>query len=186
VLEAAFLLHLTMLQVRSVRYAPRVGQVPLREISNAFSGAGERILAAAAQPPSARDQAFRRLAEEWIGNSPQLARRIARRLPDGHWLGQVSQSGRQPLPEAAMPARAQLTLAGYTAEHLEYGRPRDATAVINLAVPDGSGGWTLQALEFQRPARVTLDTAAFIGPGTVLGSPGRSLTVGGDALAVHG
>jgi hypothetical protein len=47
--------------------------------------------------------------------------------------------------------------------------------VINLAVPDADGRWGLQALEFPRPERLTLNTAAFTAPDTVTGSPDTSL-----------
>jgi hypothetical protein len=109
---------------------------------------------------------------------------IARWLPDGHWLHQVSPAVPQPPQAAGIPTRAQLTLAGYTAAHISHGTPRDAAVVINLAVPDEDSRWTLQALEFTRPTRVTLDTAAFTAPDTVLGSPDVSLTLGSGALAV--
>ncbi|MBB2943521.1 hypothetical protein FB565_003234 [Actinoplanes lutulentus] len=182
--DAAFVLHQAMLEIRSVRYAKLAGSAPLRELCHAFADAGDGILAAAAQPRSERDHAFRQLAEKWIGASPELARRIARWLPDGHWLHQLSRTGPHRPAAAGIPTQAQLTLAGYTAAHTLYGTPHDAAAVINLAAPDDDNGWTLQSLEFPRPTRLTLDAAAFTAPDTVSGTPDMSLILGSGALTV--
>lgn len=183
-LEAAMVLHQAMLEIRTVRYAKAVGRVPLRELSDAFAGAGAGVLTAAGQPGAARDHAFRWLAEDWITRSPSLAHRMAGRFPDDHWARAVVPS-RPPQPTVVdLPAQAQLTLAAYTAAHTQYGAARDASAVVNLAVPDGDDTWGLRAMEFPRPTRLSLRTAALTAPHAVSYTADVLLSLGNDAFTV--
>lgn len=167
-----------------MRYSKVVGRVPLRELCDAFAGAGAGVLTAAAQRGAARDHAFRRLAEEWITRSPNLARRIARWSAAGPWTRAAAPSG-SPRPTVVdLPAQAQLTLAAYTAAHTEYGVAREATVVVNLAVPDGDDTWGLRAMEFPCPARLSLRTATLIAPHAVSHTADVSLSLGNDAFTV--
>ncbi|MFU8875367.1 hypothetical protein [Micromonospora sp. SL4-19] len=182
--EAAFVLHQAMLEIRSVRYASAVGRVPLRELCDAFAGAGDGVLTAAGQRGAARDRAFRRLAEEWLTGSPSVARRMAAWLADDHWVQAVVPAS-SPRPTVVdLPAQAQLTLAAYTAAHAPFGEVRDASAVVNLAVPDSEDTWRLRAVEFPRPARLSLRTAALTAPHAVSYTEGESLSLGDGAFAV--
>ncbi|SCL21342.1 hypothetical protein GA0074692_1151 [Micromonospora pallida] len=183
-LEAAVVLRQAMLEMRTVRYAMRVGRVPLRELCDAFAGAGTDVLTAAGQRGAERDQLFRRLAEQWIAGNPSLARGVADWFPDDHWTRAVIPSGSPQPPVADMPGQAQLTLADYTATHTQYGVVRDASAVVNLAVPDGGDTWGLRAMRFPRPVRLSLRTAALIAPHTVSHTAEASLSLGADAFTV--
>ncbi|MCW3814398.1 hypothetical protein ONA91_07995 [Micromonospora sp. DR5-3] len=179
-LDAAMVLHQAMLEIRSVRYAKLVGRVPLRELCEALAGAGDGVLTAAGQPPAARNNAFRRLAEKWITGSPSLAHRIADRFADVHWARALVPTS-SPRPTVTdLPAQAQLTLAAYTAAHTEFGAARDASAVVNLAVSQDDGTWGLRAIEFPRPAHLSLGTAALTAPNAASYTAGVSLSLGGD------
>ncbi|WP_203858750.1 hypothetical protein [Plantactinospora mayteni] len=183
-LDAAMVLHQAMLEIRSVRYSHVVGRVPLREMCDALAGAGTRVLTATSQPRAARDQAFQRLAEEWLTRSPSLADRIADRSPADHWAQAVVPTGSRQPTVVDQPAQAQLTLAAYTAAHTQFGAVRDATAVVNLAVPDGDDRWGLRAVKFPRPARLSLRTAALTAPHTLSYTAGISLSLGNGAFTV--
>ncbi|GAA4250242.1 hypothetical protein [Dactylosporangium darangshiense] len=174
--DAALVLRQAMLEIRSVRYSRLVGEVPVRELCEALAGAGAKVLAGGS---------FRELAEGWVAASPVLADRVADLVPDGHWA-RTAISERTPRPDQELPNQAQLTLASYTAAHDHYGLARDATAIVNLAVPDGGGPWAIRALEFERPGRVTFTTAAFTEPHPVEHAPGRELTLGANAFRVTG
>lgn len=183
-LDAAIVLHLAMLEIRSVRYSQVVGRAPLRELCDAFAGAGDAVLTAAGQPRAARNNAFRRLAEEWVSGSPSLAYRIADRFADDHWAQAVAPTNSPQPTVVDLPAQAQLTLASYTAAHTLFGAARDASAVVNLAIPDGDDTWGLRAMEFPRPARLSLHTAALTIPHALSYTAGVSLSLGNDAFTV--
>ncbi|HTJ40009.1 MAG TPA: hypothetical protein VL738_42970 [Dactylosporangium sp.] len=174
--DAALVLRQAMLELRSVRYSRLVGEVPVRELCETLTGAGAKVLAGGP---------FRELAEGWIAASPVLADRVADVVPAGHWARKTIPE-RTPRPDRDLPNQAQLTLAGYTAAHDHYGLARDATATVNLAVPDGGGPWAIRALELQRPGRVSFTTAAFTEPHPVEHASGRDLTLGANAFRVIG
>jgi hypothetical protein len=167
--DAAAVLHRAMLEIRSVRYAAAVGGIPLRELCATFADAGRAVLAAADRRRAASERAFQQLADDWIGavsHGPAATGEAAAR--------------RAGADTRRLPDRGQLTLAGYTRSHAQFGRARGATAVINLAVPESDGTWGLRAAEFPRPARLALTTVAFTAPHAVAGS----LTLGDGALAI--
>ncbi|MER5338686.1 hypothetical protein [Micromonospora sp. NPDC002717] len=181
---AAMVLHQAMLEIRMVRYAKVVGRVPLRELCDALAGAGAGVLTAAGQHGTARDHAFRRLAQDWIAGSPSLARRIAGRFAKDHRTRALVPSGSRQPTAVGMPGQAQLTLAAYTAAHTRYGVAHDASAVVNLAVPDCDDNWGLWAMEFPRPTRLSLRIAALTGPHAVSHTTDVLLSLGNDAFAV--
>lgn len=173
-LTAAMLLREAMLEIRSVRYAKLVGKIPLLRLCDTFAGAGESLLGASGP-------ALRRLAGTWAEASPHLAARIESFTAARHRPREV------PRRTPALPAdRAQLTLAAYTGAHTRYGTRRDASALINLAIPDGDGGWGLQAGEFPRPTGLTLDTSAFISAHSVTRAAGEPFRLGDGALTIRG
>ncbi|MEU4645423.1 hypothetical protein [Micromonospora sp. NPDC023814] len=182
--DAATVLHQAMLEIRSVRYAQAVGRVSLRELCDTFAGAGDAVLTAAGQPGAARDDALRRLAEGWLTRSPLLAHRIAGRFADDHWVHALVPTSSPRSTVAGQPTQAQLTLADYTAAHAWFGAVRDASAVVNLAVPCDDGTWGLRAVEFERPARLWVRTAALTAPHAVSCTAGESLSLGDDAFIV--
>ncbi|GAA4578813.1 hypothetical protein GCM10023176_55410 [Micromonospora coerulea] len=75
-------------------------------------------------------------------------------------------------------------MAAYTAAHTQYGAARDASAVVNLAVPDGDDTWGLRAMEFPRPTRLSLRTAALTAPHAVSYTADVLLSLGNDAFTV--
>jgi hypothetical protein len=160
--NAALLVHRTMVLIRTIRYAALAGRVPLSEFCAAFGGAGLALRSADRQPW--RDQAFRRLTAQWLERSPQLAAEVLR--GPGRRREQAETS--------ALPDKAQLTLAGYTA-----GNP--AEAVVNLAVPRDDGTWGLWSALYREPERLTMSTAAFLDPSPV--TRDGSLVLGDFALA---
>ncbi|MGI5240992.1 hypothetical protein [Dactylosporangium sp. CA-139066] len=150
-LDAAHVLHEAMLELRSVRYSTNVGRVPLRELCAAFAGAGAGVLAAAG---GARERAFRELAEAWIAASPPaMADRIADRFGEGHWARAAIRADRP--AGAAATGTAEVRLVSYTAAHVQWGVPRQASAVLNLAVLLADGTWDMRAQQEQEPGRVT-------------------------------
>jgi hypothetical protein len=183
-MDAAVVLHRAMLEIRSVRYSTSVGWVPLWELCDAFAGAGEGVLSAAGKPWTARDRAFRRLAEEWIAGSPFLADQIMDRFAADHWVRAVIPTGSPRPSSESLPEQAQLTLARYTAAHVRFGADCDAEAVVNLAVPDDHGRWELRTLEFQQPTRLSVSAAAFTEPHTISQVEGLSLSLGDGIFIV--
>lgn len=183
-LDAAQVLHHVMIAIRTVRYPHVVGRMPLQELVDAFTDAGTRILGAANERRAGRDCAFRKLTEEWVSAVPRLAHRIAERFPEDHWIRTVVPVDASRPVMVDLPDRAQLTLAAYTTAHTQYGRTRDASAVVNLAIPDGAGRWSSQAISIERPTRLSLDTAAFITPQALSYAPGGSLSLGDRTLRV--
>ncbi|MBO4209579.1 hypothetical protein [Micromonospora echinofusca] len=182
--DAAIVLHQAMLEIRSVRYAKLVGRIPLPQLCNVLAGADTDVLTAARQPPATRDHTFRRLAEKWIAGSPRLAGRTADRFADDHWTRTMVPDSPPPSPVVDLPTKAQLTLATYTAPSAPDGALRNASTMVNLAVPDRDGTWGLRAVSFPEPASLSLDTAAFTTAHDVSYTPGVSLVLGRGAFAV--
>jgi hypothetical protein len=76
-------------------------------------------------------------------------------------------------------------LVTHTAAHTHYGTARDASAVLNLAVPEDDDTWALRAMKFPRPTRLSLRTAALTAPPhTVSHTADVSLSLGNDAFTV--
>lgn len=82
--------------------------------------------------------------------------------------------------EAHRPEQAQLTFAGYTAAHEGHSTVREASAVVNLAAPDG---WRLHSEEIKRTGRLVLHTEAFTAPHAVSGA---ALRLGDGLLTIIG
>ena len=184
-LDAAMVLHHTMLAIRSMRYSHLVDRIPLRELVDAFADAGAAILTAADQRRAGRDHAFRQLTMQWITAAPRLAHRVAARFPNGHWIRAVVPTDTPQPTTVDLPAQAQLTLATYTTAHAQFGMKRDASAVVNLTVPDNDS-WALRAMVFQRPTHLSIHTAAFTTPHILSYTPGASLCLADSALCVQG
>ncbi|MEU0557731.1 hypothetical protein [Dactylosporangium sp. NPDC006015] len=183
--DTALVVHQAMLELRSVRYASNVGSVRFGQLCAAFAGAGTGVLAAAGRPRRVRDRAFRELAEGWIAASPCLADRITDRFPDGHWARAAVPAGDPPPPPAAaIPGRAELTLVHHVAAHVRFDTQRDASTIVNLAVPDGDGPWTPRALEFERTTAMSIGTPAIAGPHPVAHTAGRSLSFTDGSFSV--
>jgi hypothetical protein len=210
-LVAATVLRAAMWEIRSVRYPSRVGKVPVPAFCQAFSGAGAGALAAGSHlRPGRRENAFRRLVETWINDADPASKRwlVSRLQTIGDepqtgentqaWLATLAsrtaslpRPGRQ--PGHGLPAQAELRLASYTAGHTRYGVEREASTVLNLAVPsrleDATEGlWQLRALEINNTSRFRLSAGAFSGPGgpeaVVAQDTVRSFTLHGGALTV--
>lgn len=137
-LAAATILHQAMLEIRMVRYAHHAGEIPVRPLCRAFTGAGESILAASAhRRASRREEAFRQLVEDWVRKGgPGLAPWFAGRLRDlaskvcgttREWVNSLMppiERGSEPVrgPISDLPAEAELRLAKYVAAHTQIGR----------------------------------------------------------------
>ncbi|SBT39863.1 hypothetical protein [Micromonospora auratinigra] len=178
--DAAMVLRELMLVIRSVRYPKLVGRIPVRTLCDAVAGAGDAVLTAAGRPWPVRDRAFRRLAEGWLGAAGPAAHLLVRWLPPGHWARAAVPAGPPPAAPVGLPDRAQLTLAAYAWS----GPDGDTSAVVNLAVPEGDGGWGLRAVQFPGPVRLALRTAAFTAPGALSRADDGSLRLGAEDLAV--
>ncbi|GHF77140.1 hypothetical protein GCM10018790_64060 [Kitasatospora xanthocidica] len=189
-LAAATVLHRAMLQVRLGSSAGYAGQVPVREFTRAFTGAGEAILAAGDHYlPHRREAAFRHLVETWVRRGgPALASWFTGVLTDtGHrpdlltglrdedrphpTVGTPQKPAANPdaKPAAAFgPIEVELRMASYTSAHTRYGADHDASALVHLAVPPyprnaEDDPWRLRAMHAANPARFKLRTEAFHG-----------------------
>ncbi|WP_448315896.1 hypothetical protein [Streptomyces sp. CO7] len=172
-LMAATVLWHAMIQMRRVRLARSVGDLHLREMCDAFDGAGAAVVAAGARRTSwSREAAFGRLLDTWIGRTGPVLHK---------WLGWVlDQHGMPGLPArhaACGPARtspsgpAALRLAQYTAPQERLGSERPAEALLHLAVPSGDDAetpWRMHVPEPFEPARFRLRTEAFRGTGRLV------------------
>ncbi|WP_149262632.1 hypothetical protein [Actinomadura sp. K4S16] len=187
VLVAATVLRAAMGEIRSVRYTHMVGKVPIVMFCQAFAGAGSDILAAGGHWSAGhREAAFRRLVEEWADRADPVLRARFR-----HWLSrvgdhpQICKSTRSWLatltPETISPSpskepashrlssQAELRLASYTAAHTRHGQQREASSVLNLALPPHAEAtpdepWKLRTLKIANTTRFRLHTTAFAGP----------------------
>ncbi|WP_189850418.1 hypothetical protein [Streptomyces omiyaensis] len=160
---AAVLLHHSMLELRSVRYAARADRVPVRTLCRAFSGAGAAILAAGSRRGTRhREAAFRDLIRTWADQGGPNAARwfsavleeragrpdiIETSLPPDRpspsipsstsappsHLGTTAATVLPPAPETA--PRAALLMASWTAAHLDHRTERHATAQLQFALP---------------------------------------------------
>ena len=186
-LAAAMLLRGIMWEFRMVRYVGEVGAVPIAPLCQVFAGAGTQILAAGRRSGAERrEEAFRRLVEEWLDRAgPALQHWLWRWLggpaDDPHigestrsWLAALAQqrprSSRQGGESSLeLPSQAELRLASYTAAHTRFGQEREASSVLNLAVPLHAEAapdepWKLRTLKIGNTGRFRLDTTAFDGP----------------------
>lgn len=182
-LAAATLLRGVMWEIRMVRYAHQVGEVPIAPLCRAFVGAGTQVLAAGRRRGARRrEEAFRRLVEEWLDCAgPALHYRLWRwlgRIADEPHIGESTRSWLGALapqrPRFSKPegrpglepfSRAELRLASYTAAHKE----REASSVLTLAVPlhpeaAPDEPWMLRTLKIGNTGRFRLHTTAFDGP----------------------
>jgi hypothetical protein len=128
---AASALVRAMQEIRTVRYAKRVGWFALADLCDTLAGAGTRVLAAARRHGAARDRAFQQLTAEW-------ERPIGVRLP---------------APATARPPEARLLHAGYHGP--------ESAVILNYTAPDRDGRWTLHAEEIAQPHRLVLTDDAF-------------------------
>ncbi|MFI5528341.1 hypothetical protein ACIA8O_07230 [Kitasatospora sp. NPDC051853] len=144
--QVASVLHTAMLELRSVRYAHRVGRVAVSEICRLLAGAGRGLLAAAGS-----EAGMRRVYEEWEARCPADE-------PDGP--DGPSDSDGPSGPDG------QVRFVSWSAA--EESRP-DA-ALVNLALPplEGDGPWRMAARRYPEPAvfrleltggRLTVETA---------------------------
>ncbi|MES9603467.1 hypothetical protein [Actinomadura sp. NPDC000929] len=187
VLAAATLLRGVMWDIRTVRYAHRVGEVPIAPLCRAFAGAGTQILAAGRRRGARRrEEAFRRLVEEWLDRAgPALHHRLwrwLRRAADEPHIGESTRSWLAALapqeprssrqesrPGLEPPSQAELRLASYTAARTRYDQQREASTILNLAVPPHTEAardepWKLRTLKIGNTGRFRLHTTAFDGP----------------------
>ncbi|MEV4003179.1 hypothetical protein [Actinomadura sp. NPDC049753] len=186
-LAAATLLRGVMWDIRTVRYVHRVGVVPIAPLCRVLAGAGTQVLAAGRRGGARRrEEAFRRLVEEWLDCAgPALHHRLwpwLGRVADGPHIGESTRSWlaalapqrpRSSRPESAPglepPSEAELRLASYTAAHTRHGREREASSVLNLAVPlhpeaAPDEPWMLRTLKIGDTGRFRLHSSAFDGP----------------------
>ncbi|MEU8007557.1 hypothetical protein AB0B66_40910 [Catellatospora sp. NPDC049111] len=136
--EAARVLHEAMLHVRRVRYGHLAYRTPVAEIAEVLAGAGSSIIAAGRSRSRAADDAFRRLTRRWQEQLRPLDTRPAAPLAEG-------------------PAR--LRRAVFTAEHLQWGTTRPASASVHLAVPGrrDTEPWRLAGEQLKEPEGFQLD-----------------------------
>lgn len=181
---AATLLRHSMLELRSVRYADHADHIPVLKLCQAFSGAGEAILAAGSQRGARRrDAAFRDVIRTWADQGgPQLSRWFAGILkhagrPDLIEEPPAAERTRVSLtdttPASGEPKQAVLSMASWTAAHTDYRLERPATAQLQLALPprpgeDSSAPWRLRTVSCTEPDAFHLDTVAFRGPGSLV------------------
>jgi hypothetical protein len=164
--DTALVLHSAMLEMRMIRHAPRAGLVRLRDLCETLSGAGTRILEAAAAQRGGDRTAFDRLALEWLRPHPELARSTAalaepRTTLHDFAVGVRKQQVKQVPPavdpaaalhEAANPAsRTRLTF-------ISYGTAKKSLTVNYVA---GDDGWRLYGAEPAEVDRIALSTSAF-------------------------
>ncbi|MFF7636143.1 hypothetical protein ACFZB9_23790 [Kitasatospora sp. NPDC008050] len=206
---AASVLRHAMLEIRGVRYGGWADRRPVAALCEVFAGAGEAVLGAGARRGAARrEAAFRELVEGWVRRSgsvhaPWLAQVVDEGCSDVYpatkaWAASLSYPSPPPAP-AARPwpggqlPPVELRLARYTAPHLQYGEPQEASALLHFALPprpaeDPAGPWRLRAMKLGAPDSFRLDTAAFAGPDTLelTRAPDRISAVSqhADALAV--
>jgi hypothetical protein len=159
-LVAASVLRLAMLEIRMVRYASMVDQIPAHRIARAFAGAGSAVVATGALRRG-RDAAFRRLIEQWIAAGgdhlaplfrralryvaedevrPSSVRRLARELCPSS-AGEVTR-------HAAESSESEVVLVAFTAERGSH----PSSVVVQAAVPEGAE-WTLRGSEVEEPQR---------------------------------
>ncbi|WP_431913534.1 hypothetical protein [Nonomuraea jabiensis] len=206
---AATILHQAMLEIRMVRYAHHAGQSPVRPLCLAFAGAGESILAASAhRRASRREEAFRRLVEDWVRKGgPELSPWFAGRLCDlagevhgttQEWVNSLmppmkrdSEPVGWPVPD--LPAVSELRLAKYVAAHTRHEHPHVGSALVQLAVPPRSLAerdevWDLCGLELKSPQHFQVSDTAFHGATDpqLTGAPEavRSLSLSGGGLTM--
>jgi len=138
----ALALATLMRRVRLVFYYPKAAaRVPVREICRTAAGAGTAILAASARQGAARRKAFAELEERWRHVPPDLP------------------------PAPVRPGPAMLRYAGYTEPHERYDNPRQASAILLVAVPDADAAarWNLASEEVAEPSRFRITSNAFDG-----------------------
>jgi hypothetical protein len=208
-LAAATILHQAMLEIRMVRHAHLAGQIPVRPLCRAFTGAGESIRAASAhRRASRREEAFRQLVEDWVRKGgPDLAPWFEGRLGDldgkvhgttREWvnslmppMGQGSEPAAGPVSD--LPAGSELRLAKYVAAHTRYEHPHAGSALVQLAVPprpqaERDGVWDLCGLELESPRLFQVSGTAFHGATDprLTGVPEavRSLSLSGGGLTM--
>ncbi|MFD1535676.1 hypothetical protein [Nonomuraea guangzhouensis] len=208
-LAAATLLHQAMLEIRMVRYARLAGQIPVRRLCRAFTGAGESILAASVlRRASRREEAFRRLVEDWVRKGgPDLGSWFAGRLRDlagevrgttQEWVNSLispTERDSEPAggPVSDLPAEAELRLAKYVAAHTRYEHLQVGSALVQLAVPprpqaERDEVWDLCGLELESPHLFQVCDTAFHGATNpqLIEAPEavRFLSLSGDGLAM--
>ncbi|GAA3765216.1 hypothetical protein GCM10022225_59120 [Plantactinospora mayteni] len=200
---AAHVVHRAMLMIRMVGHQHLVDTVPLRALCLAFADAGAKVFRAGATVPRRREQAFRTLVEEWVqhdalpagwpGRLLELPRRGIRDGQTAEWLrALVSDADVRPRtdqPPAGLRSTAELALVSYTARHDRYGVQRDASAVVQLALPPDNPDdtWRLRGLRIDAVRRFRLTGAALDGTHTVqVGDGGDSVETVDGALAVTG
>lgn len=139
---AARALVTLMIRVRLVHYYPDLAaSVPVGEICRVATGAGSAILAASAHHGPARRKAFAELDRRWRHIPPDVAS--------------------APIPSGP----AMLRYAGYDEPHDDYDVPRQGSAVLLAAVPDGdpAAPWSLAGGESIQPSRFRITSDAFDG-----------------------
>lgn len=179
---AAVLLHHSMLELRSVRYAARADRVPVTKLCRAFSGAGEAILAAGTQRGTRRrEAAFLDVIRTWADQGgPGITRWFSVVLREQAGRPDIIETPRAPertppslsggSPSSGTPSQAALVMAAWTAAHTDYQAERPAAAQLQLALPprideNSSGPWRLRTVGCTEPNSFHLHADAFRGPG---------------------
>lgn len=162
--DAAHSICSAMIRIRRVRYRELAARVPTRELCQAYAGAGRDIIDAARRHGRARRQAFQRLIRTWRER--------------GGDIDEVD-------PVALANGPSVLRYARFTAKHAEWGHPRDATAVVNIAMPPSDPGpWRLAAREIWEPSTFEISLSAFAGTRDLALRP-NAITMD-DGLIIHG
>ncbi|QES51961.1 hypothetical protein DEJ50_33165 [Streptomyces venezuelae] len=179
------LLHHSMLELRSVRYAACADRVPVLKLCRAFSGAGAAILAAGSQRGARRrEAAFQDVIRAWASHGgPGLTRWFAAVLRERAGRPDIIETPRAPertpssltdgSPVSGTPSQAALVMAAWTAAHTDYQTERPAAAQLQLALPpstdkSSSGPWRLRTVGCTEPNSFRLHAAAFQGPGPLV------------------
>ncbi|MER5198126.1 hypothetical protein ACWD3J_32235 [Streptomyces sp. NPDC002755] len=181
---AADLLRKALWEIRSVRYADRADHVPVLSLCQAFSGAGDAILAAGSRRGARRrEAAFRDVIRSWAERGgPELTRWFAGILEehaDRPGLVDAPRGTERAVPRtgspptSGTPSQAVLSMATWTAAHSAHGSERPAVAQLQLALPprpdeNSSAAWRLRTVSCTDPDAFRLHTDAFQGTGPLV------------------
>lgn len=177
---AALVFCAAMLDIRSVRYAKRLGRVPFATHCATLANAGDRVLAAARSRRS--EEAFEQLALDWIKGTGSMSRtHMTNLLPPGSRLRKAAEAARSPAvsgwaaepapcpPASASGADAASPFPGPAAVLRAVDLSTILTMVswspsglaVNYATRAAAGDWSLHYSASGEPADLTLTEAAF-------------------------
>ncbi|MBL0886365.1 hypothetical protein [Myceligenerans indicum] len=171
--RVAWVLRLTMREIRIARSPLRAASPGIRALANAVRGAGSDLRAIADLPPARRDAAFADLLQRWKRDRPALAGRITDNLehltPAPHLA---------PGEDRIDPARSRAILSAAEPRHLSWtvdatapSEPRGPTLTVIEAGRDAAdGSWRLMSHATTHPHRARITTTGY----TVAG--GRAIT----------